>query len=60
MEALAGVREIGCNLASPGSAGRVRAKLNQAWEVIWRDPIGYLDWEQQAVEDLHAGLKITA
>ncbi len=60
MEALAGVREIGCNLASPGSAGRVRAKLNQAWEVIWRDPVGYLDWEQQAVEDLHAGLKITA
>jgi hypothetical protein len=56
-EALAATREIGCDLASPGSRGQVRTTLHESWKVMWRDPAGYLDWEQRAVEDLHAGLK---
>lgn len=56
-ETLAAVREIGCNVADPGSPGQVRLTLNAAWEAMWRDPATYLDWERQAVKDLHTGLK---
>jgi hypothetical protein len=59
-EALAATREIGCDLASPDSGGQVRVILNDAWKVMWRDPAAYLDWEQRAVVDLHAGLKTHA
>jgi hypothetical protein len=53
VEALEAARETGCSLAEPGSQGAVRAALNEAWTVMWRDPPGYLEWEREAVHRLH-------
>jgi hypothetical protein len=51
-EALAGVRAIGCRVAGPATADPVYRLLNAAWGEFWRDPPGYVVWEQKAVDDL--------
>jgi hypothetical protein len=56
-EALQATREIGCRLAGPDWTGAVRSTLNEAWDAMWRDPEGYLDWERDAVDRLHVALK---
>jgi hypothetical protein len=56
-EALEATREIGCDLVHTPVRGLVRGTLNEAWNELWRDPVGYLNWERQAVNNLHVVLK---
>jgi hypothetical protein len=58
-EVMEGSREMGCNLAGPSMNGKIRGKLNEAWQQMWHSSQTYLDWEKQQVAALHASLVAT-
>ena len=49
-----GTSAIACRLASPSTAGEVHELLNSAWSEFWRDPAGYVAWEENAISSLIA------
>ncbi len=47
-----GVRTLRCELAGPSMEGPGRKLLNEAWNVFWRSPDEYVEWEKNAVAEL--------
>jgi hypothetical protein len=47
--AYTGTSAIGCRLATPSTTGEVHSLLNTAWSEFWRDPAGYVAWEENAI-----------
>lgn len=49
-----GVTALGCRTVTPTEYGEVSGLLNRAWEEFWKDPAGYVKWEEKAVAQLFA------
>lgn len=52
--AVMGVKSIGCCVANPNNGTPVYKLLNEAWIEFWRDPNGYITWEQEEVKKLRS------
>lgn len=46
---LVGVKEIGCEIATPTTTDKVNRLLNDSWKQFWKDPQKFNEWEQTAV-----------
>jgi hypothetical protein len=51
-KALQGVEGMKCRVAAPETKDFVHRVFNGAWAEFWRDPVGYVSWEKEAVESL--------
>ena len=51
-EAVAGVTSIGCCVAKPQNTTSIYRLLNDSWVEFWRDPVGYIAWEREAVKKM--------
>jgi hypothetical protein len=51
-DALRGVRDIGCRLATPTTPDPVHSLLNRAWSEFWTSPDTYSEWEKRAVASI--------
>jgi len=50
--AFEGTTALGCEFAAPDMKGPGRRLLGEAWEVFWRAPADYVEWERLAVSRL--------
>ena len=47
-----GTKAIGCRLAGSKASDSIYSLLNEAWEVLWKNPSNYHDWEKQKIKHL--------
>lgn len=54
---LLGVRQIGCELATPQPEKLVATFLSDCWKQFWKDPTSFTEWEQSTVTNFREKLK---
>ncbi|HTI92739.1 MAG TPA: hypothetical protein VL727_19215 [Puia sp.] len=45
------MKQINCQIASPGTTDKVNRLLNDAWIKFWENPMKFAEWEKQAVKN---------
>ena len=53
---LVGTKQIGCDIISPESKGKVCELLNNSWKQFWIDPENFYEWEKETVAQFKATL----
>jgi len=52
VHAFEGTKAIGCRLADIKTSGEIHSILNEAWDVFWKNPSKYHDWEKEKIKQL--------